>query len=213
MKHLIKLTLSTFMTIAAAIPFSVSHASEGFYFGVNVGQSNYDIELNELVDSLSSISGFSVISADMDDSGTSLSFTLGYQVNPNLSFEGGYINLGEVSVDVVGYISPYVVDVNTVIKTDGLFFDIKGQVPINETFSIYGKFGLLKWDSDVTASVSEPTLGSYDASESVDDNDTFFGIGASFNMTSSMALNVDYTFYKLDDLDVDVLSLGIQVGF
>ena len=197
MKHLIKLILSAFIAMAAATPFSVSRASEGFYIGVNVGQSSYDLELNEFVDIISS-SGIEVISADMDDSDTSLSFTLGYQINPNVSFEGGYINLGNVFVKVVGSIFPYVVDTYTAVETDGLFFDIKGQVPISETFSIYGKFGLLKWDSDITVSVSDATLGDYSVSDSVDD-DTFIGIGASFNMISSVALNVDYTFYKLED--------------
>ena len=190
---------------------SASHASEGFYVGANIGQSNYDINSNEFASALGSIT--TVLSSSADDSDTSFSFTFGYQLNPNLSFEGGYINLGEVGVDVVIYENPYVIDVNTAIETDGLFFDIKGQVPINAVFSIYGKIGVLKWDSDITVTLSNVDLGNYTDSESVDEDDTFFGVGGSVILSkdenNSMVLNIDYTLYELDDLDVDVLSLGV----
>ena len=91
-----------------------------------------------------------------------------------------------------------------------MFFDAKGILPLNEKFSLYGKFGLLMWDekgtlSDVTGSISADDDGT----------DIFFGVGASFNLTEKIALNGDFSRYQVDEdsVDVDVLSIGIQFGF
>lgn len=208
-----KMFSKSLIAISLLTAASVVHASEGFYLGVNVGQANYDINANEFASSIGAIS--TVVSCDVDDSDTSLSFTLGYQLNPYISFEGGYINLGEFCVDTTVYENPYFIDVNLAVETDGLFFDIKGQVPINEVFGIYGKIGFLKWESDLTATASEANLGSYSTSDSIDDDDVFYGIGGSIliNKNNSVTLNIDYTLYDLDDLDVDVLSAGLQFSF
>ena len=202
MKILQKSLIAT--SLFAVISFA---QAEGFYIGLNVGQANYDTTLNDFA----VLDDGSITSASLDDSDTSLSLTLGYQLTPNLSLEGGYIDFGEFAVNATSDGSGFLYvpgPVTAKAATDGLFFDVKGQLPLNELFSLYGKFGFLKWDADVTLSDS-----AFSVTESTDDNDTFFGIGGSFNINNSMALNVDYTLYKLDDLDVDVFSVGIQLGF
>ncbi len=206
-----KIFSKSLIAISLLSAASVVHASEGFYVGVNVGQANYDINANEFASAIGDIA--TVVSSSVDDSDTSLSFTLGYQLNPNISFEGGLINLGEFGVDTTVYENPYFIDVNLAVETDGLFFDVKGQVPINEVFGVYGKIGILKWESDITATASVADLGSYSASDSIDDDDVFYGIGGSILINNSLALNIDYTLYDLDDLDVDVLSVGVQIHF
>lgn len=190
---------------------SISSATEGLYFGLNIGQASYDVSLSDAA----LLDDGSLSSASLDDSDTSLSLTVGYQMTPNFSIEGGYIDLGEFSFDATsngsGWLYP-AGPVNATIETTGLFFDVKGQVPLTEKISLYGKLGLLKWDADVNVSIS---LGS--GSESIDDTDTFIGMGGSVILSqdeaSTIALNVDYTLYELDDLDVDVFSVGIQIGY
>ena len=187
---------------------SISHASEGFYFGVNLGQASYDVAL----DDAAILDDGSLFSADLDDTDTSLSLTLGYQLTPNLSLEGGYIDLGEFAFNATSDGSGFLYPAGPVgikVEADGLFFDIKGQLPLNEQFSLYGKLGLLKWDADLKLSLS---IGS--GSGNVDDgSDVFFGVGGLFNINNNWALSVDYTLYELEDLDVDVFSVGVQFGF
>jgi len=142
---------------------------------------------------------------------TSLRLALGYQINPNFSIEGGYADFGELTVNATSDGSGFLYfpgPVNLTAAADGLFFNLKGQLPLSEQFSLFGKVGFLKWDAEVTLSDSTGGL-----SEGVDDNDIFFGIGGSFNINNSVSLNLEYTLYTLDDLDVDVLSAGIQIGF
>ena len=174
-----------------------------------MGQATYDT----VIDDFSDLQDGSITSASLDDSDTSFSLTLGYKINPNFAIEGGYIDLGELTVNAVsdgtGFLyAPGPVTVK--IEADGLFFDAKGILPLNEKFSLYGKFGLLMWDekgtlSDVTGSISADDDGT----------DIFFGVGASFNLTEKIALNGDFSRYQVDEdsVDVDVLSIGIQFGF
>jgi OOP family OmpA-OmpF porin len=206
------------IAISMLSTISASHASVGFYIGVNVGKAEYDITTD--YGPVSDLSGNIIYSANIDDSDTSLSFTLGYQVNANLSFEGGYINLGELGYNISAYLGDPIfsdADISGTIETDGLFFDIKGQVPINEVFSVYGKFGLLKWETDMAVSAYVSGYGSVSGNESTDGDDVFYGIGGSFLISAdkinTIALNIDYILYELDNTDVDVLSAGIQFGF
>jgi OOP family OmpA-OmpF porin len=185
---------------------SVSHASEGIYLGFNLGQASYDVSQS---DAAAALDDGSLTSLSIDDTDSSYRWAIGYQLLRYFSLEGGYLDLGDITVNATsnGSGSLYVAGpVNSRMGVDGLFFDVKGLLPLNEQVSLYGKFGLLKWDGEVT-------LSNVDGSVNEDGDDTFFGIGGSYNIYDTLALNVDYTFYKLDDLDVDVFSVGIQFGY
>lgn len=186
---------------------SVSHASEGIYLGFNLGQASYDVTLNDFA----VLNDGTLTSPGLDDTDSSYRLTIGYQLLPYFSLEGGYIDFGSFSAtatsDGTGIYPPGIF--STITSTDGFFIDVKGQIPINEQFSLYGTYGLLSWKSETLLSAS---TGTPERNEN-DDNDSFFGIGGSFNIYDTLALNVDYTFYKLDELDVDVFSVGIQFGY
>lgn len=185
---------------------SVSHASEGIYLGFNLGQASYDVSQS---DAAAALDDGSLTSLSIDDTDSSYRWAIGYQLLRYFSLEGGYLDLGDITVNATsdGSGSLYAAGpVNSRMGVDGLFFDVKGLLPLNEQVSLYGKFGLLKWDGEVT-------LSNVDGSVNEDGDDTFFGIGGSYNIYDTLALNVDYTFYKLDDLDVDVFSVGIQFGY
>lgn len=184
-------------------------ATEGFYVGFNLGQASYDVTLSDL----SVFDDGSISSASIDDGDTSFSLTLGYQLTPNIALEGGFIDLGELTAnansDGTGFLfAPG--PVNFKVAVDGLFFDVKGLLPLNEQFSLYGKLGLLKWSEEGTLSDSTGSLSGDD-----DGTDIFFGVGASFNINHNISINADYSRYKVDEDEdnVDVLSVGIQYGF
>lgn len=202
-----KMFIKSLIAISILSVASISHASQGFYIGLDVGQATYDATLQDVA----ILDDGSITSASLDDTDTSFGLKLGYQVTPNFSLEGGYLDLGELVVNATSDGSGFLYapgPVSFTVSADGLFFNGKGILPLNEKFSLYGKLGFLLWDIEGT--LSDTTVS---VSASDDGNDIFYGIGGSFNITTSIALNADYMFYTLDDGDVDVLSLGIQFGF
>lgn len=186
---------------------SASQASEGFYVGINAGQASYDVTLNDFA----VLDDGSITSAKLMENSISYNLALGYQLTPYFSLEGGYIDLGDISVNATsdGAGALYARGpVSLEAETDGLFIDIKGQFPIYKEIHLSGRLGYLDWDSEVTLSDSTRSV-----SASTDDKDTFYGVGVSIKTDDVVTFNIDYTFYKLDDLDVDVLSAGLQFGF
>lgn len=199
--------LKSLLTVTILSAISVSHASEGLYLGFNLGRASYDLDLNDFA----VLNDDSLTSKSLTDTDSSYRFTIGYQLLPFFSLEGGYVNFGEFSATATssgsGIYAPGLF--STIVTTDGLFIDAKVILPINEQFSLYGTYGLLSWDSDITVRDSQGIV----EEGASDDKDPFFGLGGSFNIYNNLALSVDYTFYKLEELDVDVLSVGIQFGY
>lgn len=197
-----KMSSKALVAISLLSAVSLTHAAEGFYIGFNLGEASYDASVNDVNDG-------SFTSGSLDDSDTSFSVTLGKQFTPNFALEGGYIDLGEVNIDAVSDGSGFLYApgaVNANVELSGVFFDVKGLIPLNETSSFYGKVGILSWDADFSLSDSTGSLSISD-----DGTDVFFGLGASFAMSNSFSLNIDYTSYDLDDGDTaDVFSVGVQ---
>jgi opacity protein-like surface antigen len=88
-----------------------------------------------------------------------------------------------------------------------------GHVPLTEQFKLYGLVGFTK--HEVTLGASVPSLGS--DSESFDDSDLSFGVGAEFDMTNNWSLGVEYVSYftdgDLDGLKYDTDGIGITVNY
>ena len=202
-----KIFSTSLIAACLLLAVSVSHASEGIYLGFNLGQASYDVTLNDFAE----LNDGTLTSPSFDDTDSSYRLTIGYQLLPYFSLEGGYIDFGNFSAtatsDGTGIYPPGIF--STITSADGFFIDVKGQIPLNEQFSLYGTYGLLSWKSETVLSASTGIL----ERNKYDDNDSFFGVGGSFNIYDTLALNVDYTFYKLDELDVDVFSVGIQFGY
>ena len=95
-------------------------------------------------------------------------------------------------------------------KTD---FDYKSyslggaaRYPLGERFALTGKAGYHFWDVTANESV-DGTRDSYDAA---DGSDLYFGGGLEF-ATGKMSFRAEYTRYQADDIDADVLSIGLVI--
>ena len=88
-----------------------------------------------------------------------------------------------------------------------------GHIPLTEQFQLYGLVGLTQ--HSVTLDASIPSLGS--DSESYDDNDLSFGVGAEFDMTKNLSLGVEYVSYftdgDIEGLKYDADGLGITLNY
>lgn len=118
----------------------------------------------------------------------------GYDVNPYFGFEGeALIGLGDETVDVLG------VDVDTSLNY-GLGAFAKGQYPINEAVSLFGRVGY------VWAEIEADALGFSET----DDADGFgYGAGVEWAFNGANAVRAEYTRYDFeDDAEADGWSLS-----
>jgi opacity protein-like surface antigen len=139
----------------------------------------------------------------------------GYYFNKYFSVEGRLaFGVGDDSVSEV-------IDIGFGPETATLTFDLDyslgvyavGHIPLTEQFQLYGLVGFTKHEITVDASI--PSLGS--DSESFDDNDLSFGVGAEFDMTKNLSLGVEYVSYftdgDIDGLKYDTDGLGITLNY
>jgi OmpA-OmpF porin, OOP family len=170
----------------AAIGMAVSSASmaqqkpeSAWYLGGHFGQS--DIE-------------------ELDETDTAWKIIGGYQINRNFAAEFGYIDLGKVTISGPGGSATFK---STAWELVGV-----GSIPVANNFSVYGKFGFYRADSDLDFNVV--FFGS--GSESETNTDVTFAFGGRFDVTRNLALRGEWQRYSdVGDgaTDVDVLSVGV----
>lgn len=132
---------------------------------------------------------------------------LGGQFHQAVSIEGSYIDFGEYG------------DSAASSDIDGLTLAVKAGLPLGEYVTLYALGGSLWWDADFKA------LG---VSGDADGQEFFYGAGASFALTHSLDLRLEYNRFDLefdrdeigifgagDDLDteLDYASLALQYTF
>jgi len=185
--------------------------TSSWYVGIGVGSSSTEIESGILNDG-STISGES---KDEDD--TSLSFFIGYEVNDNISVEGGYINFGEANAtgtsDGTGFFWwPGAVEMK--FEATAIFLDIMGKYSINDRFDLFGKAGIYDADLDVDLTDSWGTI-----SESDSNTGLLFGVGLSCSFNEKISGRASWTRFNdvgdgdLFESDVDILGLDLVFSF
>jgi OOP family OmpA-OmpF porin len=125
----------------------------------------------------------------------------GYKFNKNIAFEAAYIDFGEITLTGNGSLT---------LEASGLDFSVVGSFPINQSFELFAKIGMLMWDADAIY-VNVPGFGS--GTESDDGSDIGYGFGANFNVGSNLAIRASYEMFELDDVDVDLLSAAVIFNF
>lgn len=180
--------------IAGAIAFSGAAVAQdtGFYAGLSLGQSTAD-------DACTGVSGPGI---SCDDKDTAWKILGGYQFNRHFAVELGYTDLGEVSASGPG----------GSVSVESSAFEVVavGMMPIADKFSIYGKLGVYRGETDASApgvSISESTT------------DLTFGIGARYDFTRNLGVRAEWQKYsdvgggEIGEADVDVISVGVIFRF
>lgn len=134
----------------------------------------------------------------------------GYRFDENLSVEFAYVDLGEATVVAVngGLTDTYRAAVT------GLGLSGIGSLPVGNNFSLFGRFGLILWDSDLQ--VCFEGIGCGSGTES--GTDLAFGFGAKLDLARNLGLRAEYTMYDIDKLeagtgDFTVLSISAVLNF
>ena len=172
-------TSSLSRVVAAALLFGAvaggAHAADGFYIGGGAGQAYVD-------------------EADYDDEDTTLSVFGGYQVNRWFAIEGGYIDLGEIEPASLGAS----LEATTVHAT------AVGMIPVNDSFAVYGKAGMHRWDADSAIAL----LGGDDSG-----TDPTYGVGAQYRFTERLAVRAELNRFEMEDTEADVAQIQARFDF
>jgi OOP family OmpA-OmpF porin len=171
-----------------------------------------------------------VAGVTIDDEDTVTSFTVGYRLDDNFSAEVGALGSGEVSISATGSGSgtwqgkaySYSAAVSAKAETDTSYmFGVKYSTHIDDKFDVYGKAGLLYWDTDYTVT-GTGTL-TYDGTSYTgtgtakfrgqDGSDPYYGVGGSYAMTQDYSILVDYIRSEIDTKDIDGLSVAASFDF
>lgn len=176
--------------------------ADNFYIFGDVGQGKMEVD-------------------DEDDSKlskttTSYSIGAGYDVNKFLAIEVAYRDLGDVTDRGIEFDS-----VNDVYRfvdkytTTALQASVVGKLPISDEFNVYGRVGLASIDMDYKSTLSYEDGNNPDPeTDSVSKTRALFGIGASFDITSQLAVRAEYNQYaKWGDLKLSAVTLGAVYKF
>jgi OmpA-OmpF porin, OOP family len=165
----------------ATVPAAFADETTGWYLGGGFGQFNAQIDDIDEVDD--TVDGW-------DESDDTYKLFAGYRVNPFLSFELDYINLGEPSGAVVpGF--------NVDSAVDGFAPYVIGTIPIGKWFEVYGRLGYYFYDA--TVGVEDELGGRVEFDE--ESEDLVYGAGVGLNLAERLNIRFEYEKFDLEGLD------------
>ena len=202
MKPGIRIARLSAVLIAGSIALGASGtalAQDGrLYLGGSFGQA----EANDFCRDVNEIfTGFGITPTGCDEKDSAFKLFGGFQVNPNFAIEASYFDYGSFKADG-DFGGPFR------LRADATAFGIAALVsfPLADRFSVFGKAGLLFSDTDLLV-----TGGGSAFAESDSETGLHIGIGALFNATDKVGIRAEWE--RNDELEVDMISVGVQVRF
>jgi outer membrane protein with beta-barrel domain len=135
---------------------------------------------------------------NFDASSTSYKIYAGYDFFKFFGVEASYLDFG----------SPDDSSGGTDVSVDSTGWDAfaVGVLPFGKHFQIFGKVGLVKWNSDTDVSGS--------GSDSSSGTDTAYGAGLEFVFGKHFGVRGEYERYDIKDTDkVETYSIGADIRF
>lgn len=144
---------------------------------------------------------------------------IGYQLNPNLAVELGYLQLSKLKTDRPGH-NGYA-DMSETLRQNAIDLTAKAMLPINDKFSAYGKLGVAYLTSIDTATDINST---WNTNGTNGDNIAKHklapevAIGASYNVTPNVFVDASLTHIqplgknRPGNIDFAAVGLGYSFG-
>ena len=155
---------------AACAAAPVCAAGSNFYGVLSIGRSSIDADSGS-VDAYNLANGFTASTTSSSSGATSGKAQLGYTLGNTFALEGGYNYLGKVN---------FVSNVNSGAALIGgskeaqlVNLDLVGKLPLNEQFSLLGRFGGYYWKTKSAM----PAAGTF-ATNTINDSGFDFKVGA-----------------------------------
>jgi OOP family OmpA-OmpF porin len=174
--------------LASAMAFAGPALAQdaGWYLGATLGQSKSKDACEGL--------------PDCDDKDTAWRILGGYQFNKNFAVELGYTDAGEASASAGGFSASVEATIWELVAV--------GSWPFTPNFSVYGKLGMYRGETDFSTNV--PGI----SGESESNTDLTYGIGVRWDFTKNLGLRAEYQVYSdvgggnIGEGDVEVISIG-----
>ncbi len=171
--------------------------SATWYVGLGGGQSQTQAGGGDINSAIGTTGG------SLGDTDTGWKLYLGYQFNPNVAVEAGYVDFGKFGFSSAAGSGD--------LKTkNGGYVDAVGIIPFQNNFSIFGKLG---------AYTIKTELNGAGVSNSHTTNDFTYGIGAGYDFTRNLGMRVEWErFNSVGDSsttkgDLDLASVGVLYKF
>ncbi len=168
------------------------------YVGVGGGSATWD---------LGETSGFDQV----DDSDTLIKVFGGFDLGETFAIELAYADLGEASVSapIPGF------ETTLTWEATAISAALAGQLPLGETFALFGKAGMAYWDAEFTLETTFFGFPLPPVSDSGTGVDPLFGFGLAIMPGETFGFRLEFERYLsvAEDIDVDVASASVLFRF
>ena len=184
------------IALVSLVPPALRAESE-IYGGVGIGYSTFTVDASKLR-SIGVGTGF-------EASGITTRQFVGYRYGEYTGLELGYINFGTLR-DQVGYQSGEG-SLNYSIKTSGYDLAVIGRYPLDPELAVFGKLGLIRWDSI-------GTLETFPQSTSSSGDDLIWGLGLDYRGSNRFHVRLQADFVDIQFANSWwVLTTSVMYGF
>jgi OOP family OmpA-OmpF porin len=178
-------------------------APSGGYLGIGVGSGT----AKDFCDT----GGAPIALTSCDDKANGWKILGGYQVSKNLAFEAAY----SIGSDFTASATLASTPVSVKASANFLEGTVIGMLPLGDRFALLGKFGLVYWDLEVSASAMGVSVSESDSGIGLT-----YGVGAQFDFTPKFGMRAEYQMYPsvgdqstTGETDVSVLSASVYFRF
>jgi OOP family OmpA-OmpF porin len=192
-------------TPAAAEPDANSKLPGKFYAGLEVGRSESDVDLHDVV--------FGPTIARHEGNSTGFKARIGYQFIRYVAVEGGYVSFGEFDINDVPYAcptgtqGPCTFDFSS--KSHGGYVNVVGSVPFAEKWAVNGRMGLSVVSG--TTHQRDPGIQGSERSFERDTTGVMYGLGVSYRITQTIEAELSWS--RFDQIGFPVTVGGEAVYF
>ena len=175
--------------VCASMPVYAANWYAGF--GVGAGRSR-DAASN-VQNGITTLAGLGISSSATFNTGRA-AFNIfgGYQFNRYVAAEIGWIDFGNYNLNGTAVSGGTSVAVSETDKISAFTLAAVGTIPINQTFSVFGKAGIAVSQDKESCTISGSTCAS--ASDSA--TKPMFGIGGEMNASQNVGLRLEYDQYN-----------------
>ncbi|RYY73178.1 MAG: flagellar motor protein MotB [Gammaproteobacteria bacterium] len=193
---------------------SLAYAQESnWYIGGNIGQSRAHLDEQKIADDVIP-PPFTNTYLDHNTIDGGYKIFGGYEINPHISIEAGFFDLGEFQFN-------HITTPDGLLKTNmqvrGINLDVVGHMPLSEKISAFARLG-------VTYALTQDTFTGSGAASGLggelSDRDTFpkVGLGLQYAFNDSWAMRLEAERYRIsnaitDHNEIDLFSVGVVYKF
>jgi hypothetical protein len=229
-------TIIAFIAVAGSAAMASASAAEiGVYAGISYAMVKKDATRSAFENEAQVISDFigfqpTTRTASFDSEDNSYGFVIGWRMSEHFAFEGGYLDLGDVSYrehsDGVFLQTPPdpnepgTLQQNIDSGTSGIQVSALAILPLSYRWEVYARGGVLISNNTATVFVLDDLGNSGKLRSTKSGFDLLAGVGISFSLAEIYNLRLEYQRVfdageqdTLDEADVDLATFNVSVSF